>query len=156
MGQALLNRVWVSDIQGALIVQVLAEFLRIWELVEGTILHPDIPDQFCWKLSSTGQYDNKSAYDSMFIGSIRFLPWKRIWKTWAPPKCKFFIWLAINGRCWIADRLAKRGLPHQAACPFCDQHMENISHVLVSCVFARKVWTIMLQAYCSCENSHCY
>jgi hypothetical protein len=74
MGQALLNRVWVSDIQGALIVQVLAEFLRIWELVEGTILHPDVPDQICWKLSSTGQYSSKSSYDSMIIGSIRFSP----------------------------------------------------------------------------------
>jgi len=46
-----------------------------------------------------------------------FAPWKRIWKSWAPQHCKFFIWLAINNRCWTGDRLAKRGLPHPAACP---------------------------------------
>lgn len=74
MSQALLNRVWVSDIRGALTVPVLTEFLGIWELVEGTTLHPDVPNQFCWKLSSTEPYSSKTAYNSMFIGSIRFSP----------------------------------------------------------------------------------
>jgi hypothetical protein len=80
----------------------------------------------------------------MFIGSIKFLAWRRIWKTWAPANCKFFIWLAINNRCWTSDQLAKRGLPHQAACPLCDQDVETINHILVSCVFAREVWSLVL------------
>jgi hypothetical protein len=36
----------------------------------------------------------------------------QVWKTWAPGKCKTFIWLAIRNPCSTADRLQKRGLPH--------------------------------------------
>ena len=58
---------------------------------------------------------------------------------------KLFIWLAINNRCWTVDRLDKRGLPHPAACPLCDQVEESIQHILVSCVFSRQVWSHILQ-----------
>uniref|UniRef100_A0A453EV98 Reverse transcriptase zinc-binding domain-containing protein n=1 Tax=Aegilops tauschii subsp. strangulata TaxID=200361 RepID=A0A453EV98_AEGTS len=32
--------------------------------------------------------------------------WKYIWKSWAPPRVRFFHWLADQDRCWTADRLA--------------------------------------------------
>jgi len=32
-------------------------------------------------------------------------------------KKKFFLWLALNNRCWTANRLVKRVLPHRTACP---------------------------------------
>ena len=67
-------------------------------------------------------------------------PWRRLWKSWAPAKCKFFLWLAIRNRCWTSDRLAKRGLPHPDKCPLCDQEDETVQHLLTSCVVARQVW----------------
>ncbi|WVZ63564.1 LOW QUALITY PROTEIN: hypothetical protein U9M48_013187, partial [Paspalum notatum var. saurae] len=70
---------------------------------------------------------------------------KRVWKSWAPPNCKFFVWLAINNKCWTSNRLAKRGLPHQPACPFCDQAEESINHLLSACVLSREVWTWILR-----------
>jgi hypothetical protein len=82
----------------------------------------------------------KSAYDRFFIGAVGFEPADRIWNTWAPPKCKFFLWLAVINRCWTADRLARRGLDHPDKCPLCDQEDETVQHILVSCVFAREVW----------------
>ena len=56
-----------------------------------------------------------------------------------------FVWLAINNCCWTSDRLSKRCLPHQPACPLCDQVEETINHVLSSCVSAREVWTCILR-----------
>jgi hypothetical protein len=88
----------------------------------------------------------KSAYGAFFLGSIKFGPWRKIWKTWAP-RCKFFIWLVLLGRVWTADRLAKRNLPHPEACPLCDQEVETINHLLVGCAFVREVWTITLQRF---------
>ena len=108
-------------------------------------LDPAISDQHSWRLSKSGSYSSKSAYEAFFIGTIRFAPWKRISKSWAPLKCKFFIWLVLNNRCWMTDRLAKRGLPHPAACPLCDQVGETVQHVLMSCVFSRQVWAIIHQ-----------
>jgi hypothetical protein len=48
-------------------------------------------------------------------------------------------------RCWTADRLARRNLPHLELCPLCDQEEETINHLLSSCVFARELWFILLQ-----------
>jgi hypothetical protein len=132
-------------ISGGLTVEVLLEYLRIWDLVGGVILHEDVPDQYNWKLTQHESYTSKSAYEAFFVGSIRFGPWRRIWKTWASPRCKFFIWLVFHNRVWTADRLARRNLPHPEVCPFCDQEEETINHILLGCVFAREVWTITLQ-----------
>jgi len=56
-----------------------------------------------------------------FIGAIQFKPWERIWKSWASGKCKFFMWLVAHDKCWMADRLARKGLPHPEHCLLCDQ-----------------------------------
>ena len=66
--------------------------------------------------------------------------WKLIWKNWAPPRVKFFHWLASQDRCWTADRLARRGLQHQPRCPLCDQAPETMRHLLLECPFARQTW----------------
>ena len=75
----------------------------------------------------------------MFISAIQFKPWERIWKSWAPGKCKFVMSLVANNKCWTADRLAKRGLLHPELCPLCDQEEGTINHLLLSCVFSRQI-----------------
>lgn len=67
--------------------------------------------------------------------------------TWAPRKCKFFLWLVAHDRCWTADTLAHRGLPHPEHCPLCDQEEESISHLLSACVFARQFWHRFLSCF---------
>jgi hypothetical protein len=57
------------------------------------------------------------------------------------------MWLVAHDRCWTADRLAKRGMPHPAQCPLCDQEEENINHLLVSCVFARQFWFFLFRRF---------
>jgi hypothetical protein len=114
-------------------------------MVDGFILHLETPDQYRWKLTQDGSYSSKSAYAAFSKGSIKFSSWRRIWKTWASPRCKFFIWLVFHNRVWTANRLARRNLPHPEACPLCDQEGETINHLLVGCVFARQVWSLILQ-----------
>jgi len=75
---------------------------------------------------------------------VTFEPWRRLWKSWAPGKCKFFIWLAIINRCWTVDRLTCRGLSHPERCPLCDQEEKTIQHLLTNCVFSRQVWFSIL------------
>ena len=145
MAQALHNRSWTQDVKGARTVEVMLEFFQIWDIVDGLVLHPETPDQFRWKLTQDGSYSSKSAYAAFFEGSIKFGSWRRIWKTWAPPRCKFFIWLVFHNRVWTADRLAKRNLPHPEKCPLCDQEDETINHLIVGCVFARQVWSLVFQ-----------
>ena len=133
----------MHDIKGALTVEVLVDYLLIWDMVEAVILRHDVQDHYKWKLTQHGSYSSKSAYEAFFVGSIKFGPWRRIWRTWAPPRCKFFVWLVSYNRLWTADRLAKRNLPHPEACPFCEQEGETINHLMVGCVFVREVWNIL-------------
>jgi hypothetical protein len=39
----------------------------------------------------------------------------------------------------------REGYLTQMLCPFCDQEDETVQHILVSCVFAREVWSLILQ-----------
>lgn len=96
----------------------------------------------------SGSFSSKSAYRAFFNGSTTFEPWCRLWKSWAPPKCKVFLWLAIRNRCSTADRLAKQGLPHPHHCPLCDQEEETIQHLLTLCVFAQELWFNILSPLC--------
>jgi len=128
-----------------LTVGVIIEYLHLWNILSNIYLQPEVEDRHIWKLASNGQYSAKSAYEGFFLGAITFEPWERIWTTWAPPKCRFFMWLAPHKKCWTADRLLRRGLPSEPLCPFCDQEDENIDHLLVTCVFAREFWFFLLK-----------
>ena len=123
------------------------EFLEVWDLLSIVQLQVGTPDKHIWRLSNSGEYSTKSAYEVLFQGAVYFKPAERIWKSHAPPKCRFFMWLVAHNRCWTADRLARRGLPHPARCLLCDQEEENIQHLLVGCVFSRQFWFSLFQRF---------
>jgi hypothetical protein len=104
---ALPNFQWISDVNGAISVRVIAEFLELCEVLDAVVLQPGIRDRHLWKFSASGDYTTSSAYKALFLGSVQFEPAERVWKSWAPGKCKFFIWLVEHNRCWTADRLIK-------------------------------------------------
>jgi len=142
---ALVDENWVADIQGEISLEALWEYLDLWDILTEVELQEGNTDKHIWRLSGSGVYTAKSAYDALFEGAISFAPYERIWKSWAPPKCRFFMWLAAHNRCWTADRLARRGLTHPDRCLLCDQEEENIQHLLIGCVFARQFWFELLQ-----------
>ena len=98
---------------------------------------PELIDYLEKAPQSVVLHSARSAYMNFFQGMHSFRPYHRIWRSWAPGKCRFFMWLVAHGRCWMADRLARRGFPHPEMCPHCDQAEESINHLLLSCVFAR-------------------
>ena len=109
-------------------------------MLRNVVRHNDQPDNIKWKLSSSGEYSSKSAYETQFLGTIATPALSSIWKTWAPPKCKFFAWLILQNRVWSSDRLARRGWPHNTSCALCRQTMETALHLLAGCRFTRRIW----------------
>jgi len=136
VAEALVDLNWTHYIQGGLSLIGWYEVFQLSDILSDLELTQE-EDSHIWCLEGSGQYIAKSVYMAFFNGAIKFEPWRRIWKSWAAAKCKFFIWLAVRNRCWIADRLAKRNLPHPDRCLFCDQEPEDIQHMLTTCVFAR-------------------
>ena len=59
-------------------MEVLLEYLQLWELLEGLELQPEVEDTHIWQFSTSGNFSTKSAYEAFFIGSIH---WERIWKS---------------------------------------------------------------------------
>lgn len=109
-----------------LAVTVLVGFLHLREISENIHLQPDV-HWHIWRLTSSGTYSSKAAYNEFFFGTISFTPWKRIWQSRAPLRCKMFIWFEVLNCCWTAYRLSKLRLPHLAACPLCDKPQKPLT-----------------------------
>ncbi|TVU43545.1 hypothetical protein EJB05_10024, partial [Eragrostis curvula] len=88
---------------------------------------PDVEDVRIWQFSANGQFSAKTAYKSLFLGATQFRPLKEFGTLG-----HLFLWLVDHNRCWTADRLQQRGLPHPKMCPLCDRENETINHVTVS------------------------
>lgn len=126
--------------------RALVDYLEVWQRVQGIQLQVQVPDAFSWAWEPNGQFSIRSAYAARFVGREVAPMADFTWQSQAHLKCRFFTWLAMRNRCWTSDQLARRGLPHQDACPFCDQEDETIDHILLTCVFARTVWRTLCSA----------
>jgi hypothetical protein len=117
VSEALSDLMWLRDIHGVATLDVITEFLRLWDLISEVALHPEVSDVHFWRLSASRQCTAKSANEALFQGVIQFGPWECIWKTWASGKCRFYLWLTAYNRCWTVYCLARRNLPHLESCP---------------------------------------
>jgi hypothetical protein len=104
---------WVHDIRGAITVTVLTEFLKVWDILDGWTLYPDQDDKLIWLLSPSGvyilpnQHMRVSSSAQLSLGLGRGYG-KAGLQGSANSSC--FMWLVAHGRCWTADRLAKKRL----------------------------------------------
>ena len=76
-----------------------------------------------------------------FVGASSCSFMTTVWKTWEPPKCSFFVWLAVQNNLWTSDRLAIRGWSHQPSFQLCRCHPETTRHILFECRYSRRIWT---------------
>ena len=63
---------------GEICTTALNQYLDLWDILNSVELNEDIPNRHIWRLSSSGQYTAKSAYDTLFQGAISFEPFERI------------------------------------------------------------------------------
>ena len=110
VAEGLSNRAWVRDITGAITVQVIVEYLQIWNLVENQVINDLAEDRFIWKWTADHCFTTASAYRAFFIGQHPISRAKLLRKTKAPDRCKFFVWLVLHDRCWTAARRKRHNL----------------------------------------------
>lgn len=140
LSDALQNNNWVQDIDFMhhnISARHFTEYITLWRIAQRVTLRPDLPDTVTWKLTANGDYTTKSAYQAQFLGSTANNFNKLIWRNWAPPKCKFFRWLALQDRLWTSDRLAARGWPNNGVCPLCRCVQESGIHLFKGCRVTR-------------------
>lgn len=147
---SLVNRAWIRDISGGVSVQAMAQYLRVWDITETLVLEVGRRDTAHWKLTSDGQFSVSSAYHLFFMATIRFACAKPIWKSKAPPRCKFFMWLAVHRRCLTADNLERRGWPSNGSCSLCISEPEDCTHLFVHCRYTQALW-LRFRAWTNCN-----
>jgi hypothetical protein len=141
VAQGLLHNNWVKDLSRELRTEGYAQCVRLWIAVNNVQREEDVPDAFSWPCSDTGQYSAKGTYEMLCQGSVKSVTATCTWKSRAPLKCKFFIWLALQYRVWTSDRRVRHGLQDDMVpCYTCSQQEDTLDHILMGCVVAREVW----------------
>ena len=69
-----------------------------------------------------------------------FKAWKRFWKLQLPPKVLDFVWRLCSNCLPLRVRLHKKGVVLDTCCGLCDMEVEDASHILFNCSFARSCW----------------
>jgi hypothetical protein len=138
VAQCLPNRGCVSDIKPVLSISGIQQYL-LWDFF-----------RMCSSLMKTINIFRGILEMGLFLpilviehfsGGLSLLnPGKDYGSLGLPRNATFFLLLALRNKCWTADNLRKRGLPHPSSCPLCDQESETVQHILSSYVFAQQFW----------------
>lgn len=146
------NNLWVNQINRAqhFGIDHIREFINLWDLTSRVHLVHEAPDSIAWKFTNDGKYSASSAYNVQFEGLTSTTHNASVWEVWAPPKCKFFAWLAMQNRIWTADRLQWRGWPNCGSYPLCNQTQDSSAH-LFKCRFSIRVWKEIL-SWCGIQD----
>ncbi|KAM0827058.1 hypothetical protein ACQ4PT_068438 [Festuca glaucescens] len=137
--QALVDNAWALDIRGALSVDAVVQYLRLWSAVDRTPTGAG-DDTFRWKWIAHGGFSSRSAYYIQHEGTGAMAGATNVWNLFAPMAFKIHAWLALRHRCWSTDRLARHGLPSHVTCPLCGVADETIDHISLLCPYAGSIW----------------
>ncbi|XP_049405161.1 uncharacterized protein LOC125868574 [Solanum stenotomum] len=88
------------------------------------------------KLEKQGKFQIKAAYH-YFQQQHPRVPWKSLTlHKHIHPRHRFHLWLAVQQRLSIVDRLQKFGIQVLMECSFCSQEEETFDHLLFSCSYS--------------------
>ncbi|XP_060965141.1 uncharacterized protein LOC133034132 [Cannabis sativa] len=106
-------------------------------------------DALVWNHEASGVFSVKSAYH--LVNSASLPPsssnlsfftswWKTLWNLNLPPKVKNFSWRVYHHILPVAINLFHRKAIPQPCCSFCRNPVETVTHALLDCPRAAKIW----------------
>lgn len=99
-------------------------------------------------MEGDGHYSVKSAYDliSGLDTTVGVTVFSKLWKACAPSNAVALGWRVLLDRLQTKENLARRNIPTgNLSCPWCGSKTKSTSHLLFTCGFAWKVWTLLLR-----------
>jgi hypothetical protein len=136
--EALMDRRWISDIQGSLSVGVIAEFLTLWDALRSVELQPEKEDNHIFRLANNGKYSAQAAYESLF--------WDLLSLSLAREFDICGLLRNVNFSCglWLTKDVGlligcRNGDSHTLTVAlFVIKNLKKNDHLLVGCVFSRQ------------------
>jgi hypothetical protein len=130
---------WIKKLVNISSEEVLDEFFLLFHTLSDIQLSQE-RDSIAWKWTSSGEYTAASAYEVQFLGAYPTYRASTIWTARVEPRCRFFAWLAIQGKAPTTDNLLKKNWPCDPECSLCFCMMETNEHLLTECNFTEAVW----------------
>jgi hypothetical protein len=59
--QTFQNHIWTADIQGVVTIEIIVQYIQLWELLLDFQLQPEVEDTHFWRLSAKEKYSAKSG-----------------------------------------------------------------------------------------------
>jgi hypothetical protein len=134
---------WIKNLTSIDSEELLNEFLLLFHTLADRQLTED-RDVIAWKWTASGEYTATSAYEAQFVGAFPRYRASSIWKARAEPRCRFFAWLAIQGKGLTTDNLLSKNWPCDPECPLCLCMEETNEHLLTACNFTEAVWDLVV------------
>ena len=107
----------------------------------------EVEDGPWWHLRKNGRFDIRSFYEALRDAPQVVFPWKGIWRTKAPRRVRFFIWLAAWNKILPCDNLSKRGYTLVSWCCMCRRNGETVGHLLIHCSVVTALWSWILEVF---------
>ena len=104
-------------------------------------------DQMCWQRDSNKAFTVRSYYSCLNVPSPQQFPWKGIWKSKAPPRVAFFVWMVAWGKILTNDNLRKRRIILVDWCCLCKNAGESSDHLFLHCSMAKQLWDSILTLF---------
>jgi hypothetical protein len=99
-----------------------------------------------------GLFELKSFYRALSPHGSSSFPWKSIWRSKAPPRVAFFVWMVAHSKILILDNLGRRGLVVVNRCWLCETEGESVDHLHLHlhCAAARGLWNAFFARFGLC------
>ena len=106
-------------------------------------------DEVYWHFDKKGMYTVKSGYQIALRLKYPDIPstledwsfyWKAIWRLELPEKTKIFLWRATQNMLPTMENLWKKKVIASPLCQICRRSVETVSHALIECKAAGKIW----------------
>lgn len=87
-----------------------------------------------------GNFNTSLCYRSLVNTSGFEGPWKLIWKLKIPSKTKLFLWQLAHKCLPTLSFLLKRNIVDSALCKWCEEEIEDTTHLFWNCSLAKTAW----------------
>lgn len=106
-------------------------------------VHEDLSDCWTWQWCKDGVYTVSSAYSWLLKNARSWdetKDWRWVWKTKAPAKVQFLLWLVLHNALPTNSLRHLRGMAAMGTCKRCYGNEEHIMHCLRDCPHSREMW----------------
>jgi hypothetical protein len=125
-------------------VDVLASF---YTLLYSHKMRREREDKIWWVPSRKGKFDVRSFYKILTHNETICFPWRSIWRTKAPSRVTFFVWMAVLRKVLTLDNLRKRQLIVINRCCLYKSDGETVDHILLHGEVASALWYAFLSRF---------